>query len=111
MGQLADAIRSKAPKNLVIVGGPACVWNYPDRWDRFVERAHQHLQRAGCTMVPIADYSVIMKQMNLSYDRFHFAHSDENKYAFGEAWASWLRYYADVKRVESDPPDTGTKKR
>jgi len=94
---LAVAIRSKAGRSLVLVGGPASVWKYPKHWDSFIEHAIQTLVKAGVQVVPFQDAAAVMNRMPISPDGLHFANNEHSKTLFAKEWTSWLTTYVDMQ--------------
>lgn len=105
---LAHAILSKSKGSLVLCGGPASMWNYPPRWDVFVERASNTIRRAGVQVVPRDTANAVMERMELAEDGVHFAHNDTFKQYFAQAWKDWLLIAAQDKtfgRTISEDPE------
>lgn len=90
MQELAAAILSKSKASMVLCGGPSQIWDYPPRWDVFVERASNTLRRAGVQVVPRDTATAVLERMELAEDCVHFAHSETHKLFFVQAWKDWL---------------------
>merc|ERR1712151_1167633 len=78
-----------------LYGGPASRWNYPERWDEYVARAHATLQSRGATLVPHSECSQMMLALTMHRDGVHFENSTSNREALARILAHWILPFFD----------------
>lgn len=101
--KLANAIKRRANRAIVLVGGPASIWGYPEVWDSHMERASGVLEAAGIQVIPSESALVVMQQLELARDGLHFSGDNkESSMLFAQSWAGWLLEYVDITSFYAD---------
>lgn len=117
LADLSEAMHAKAQGSLVILGGPAEFWSFPDRWNHFMARARNKLRRQGLQVVPPTEMDPIMLQMRVSSDGKHICNEQEGKTAWSANWIHWLKQAADpifgteLEEVPPNPDDRPRKRK
>jgi len=116
---MAETIKSKSPGSLVMIGGPAEIWDRPARWDKFIARASNTIRRSGIQVVPTDAGASVLCQMTMASDGYHFENNDHDKELFAKAWANWLlvasadptfgRTMSDENAIPDASGDTSTR--
>lgn len=106
--ELAAGIKKRSNKSLVLVGGPASIWSYADRWDTFMQQASEVFESHDIKVVDPSASLLAMQQMELARDGMHFnGDHQEGKTVFAQAWADWLLQYADIASIYIEPKTDG----
>lgn len=108
--KLANAIKRRANRAIVLVGGPASIWSYPEVWDKHMERASATLEKAGLQVIPQESAMVVMQQLELAKDGLHFSGDNkESSMLFAQSWAGWLLEHVDITSFYSDKQEKASK--